>query len=67
MQEDSFPSEPPGKLLSHEGYQIMTHCDGRFEGRVKYPTESDGSIFIRVTVAWAVYPEASRMSCRLLA
>ena len=51
LQEDSLPGEPPGKLLSHEGHQIMTHGDGRLEGGVKYPTESDGSIFIRVTVA----------------
>ena len=51
LQEDSLPSEPPGKLLSHEGHQIMTHGDGRLEGGVKYPTESEGSIFIRVTVA----------------
>ena len=42
-------------------------CDGRFGGRVKWPTESDGSVSIRVTVSRDVYAEASRMTCRLLA
>lgn len=42
--------EEAAGCLSHEGYQTMTHCDGRFEERVKYVTYSDGNILIMVTV-----------------